>query len=78
MQAMSSPDFRDPEGRFYVARHVARYGDADEAPRQLDAIVNDGSFVVRRWRHSIDSRVLRSDLGPIAFTSSKAACDAAG
>ena len=78
MHAMSSPDFRDPEGPFYVARHVARYGDADEAPRQLDAIVNDGSFVIRRWRHSIDSRVLRFGLGPIAFTSSKAACDAAG
>jgi hypothetical protein len=42
MKAMLSPDFRDPEGRFYVARHVARYGDADEALTQLKGIVADG------------------------------------
>jgi TolB-like protein len=42
MQAMLSPDFRDPEGRFYVARHVARYGDADVALAQLEGIVADG------------------------------------
>ena len=42
MKAMLSPDFRDPEGRFYVARHVARYGDADEALTQLEAVVADG------------------------------------
>ena len=44
MQAMLSPDFRDPEGRFYVARHVARYGDADVALTQLEGIVADGFF----------------------------------
>src|SRR5262249_11796107 len=27
VKAMLSPDFRDPEGRFYVARHLARHGD---------------------------------------------------
>jgi TolB-like protein len=42
MKAMLSPDFRDPEGRFYVARHVARYGDADEALTQLEGVVADG------------------------------------
>lgn len=42
MQAMLAPDFRDPEGRFYVARHTARYGDADAALAQLDGIVADG------------------------------------
>ena len=42
MKAMLSPDFRDPEGRFYVARHVARYGDADEALAQLEGVVADG------------------------------------
>jgi len=42
IQAMLSPDFRDPEGRFYVARHVARYGDADAALSQLEGIVADG------------------------------------
>ena len=42
MQAMLSPEFRDPEGRFYVARHVARYGDADAALAQLEGIVADG------------------------------------
>jgi tetratricopeptide (TPR) repeat protein len=44
MQAMLSPGFRDPEGRFYVARHVARHGDADEALAQLEGIVADGFF----------------------------------
>jgi TolB-like protein len=39
---MLSPDFRDPEGRFYVARHIARHGVADEAVTQLEAIVADG------------------------------------
>ena len=42
MKATLSPDFRDPEGRFYVARHVARYGDADEALTQLEGVVADG------------------------------------
>jgi len=42
MKAMLSPDFRDPEGRFYVARHVARYGDTDEALTQLEGVVADG------------------------------------
>jgi len=42
MKAMLSPDFRDPEGRFYVARHVARHGDADEALTQLEGVVADG------------------------------------
>ena len=42
MKAMLSPDFRDPEGRFYVARHVARFGDADEALTQLEGVVADG------------------------------------
>ena len=42
VKAMLSPDFRDPEGRFYVARHVARYGDADEALAQLEGVVADG------------------------------------
>jgi TolB-like protein len=42
MKAMLSPDFRDPERRFYVARHVARYGDADEALAQLEGVVADG------------------------------------
>lgn len=42
IQAMLSPDFRDPEGRYYVARHVARYGDPDLALAQLEAIVADG------------------------------------
>ena len=42
MKAMLSPDFRDPEGRFYVARHVARYGDAGEALTQLEGVVADG------------------------------------
>ena len=42
MKAMLSPDFRDPEGRFYVARHVARYGDGDEALTQLEGVVADG------------------------------------
>ena len=42
MKAMLSPDFRDPEGRFYVARHVARYGDADDALAQLEGVVADG------------------------------------
>jgi hypothetical protein len=44
MQALLSPDFRDPEGRFYVARHIARHGEAGEALRQLEAIVADGFF----------------------------------
>lgn len=44
IQAMLSPDFRDPEGRFYVARHVARYGDADQAIAQLEGIIADGFF----------------------------------
>ena len=42
MKAMLSPDFRDPEGRFYVARHVAHYGDADDALAQLEGVVADG------------------------------------
>ena len=42
MKAMLSPDFRDPEGRFYVARHVARHGDADDALEQLEGVVADG------------------------------------
>ncbi len=42
MRAMLSPDFRDPEGRFYVARHVARHGDADAALAQLEGVVADG------------------------------------
>src|SRR5262249_12306294 len=41
-QAMLSPDFRDPEGRFYVARHDARYGNAARAIDQLEGIVADG------------------------------------
>jgi len=41
-RAMLSPDFRDPEGRFYVARHIARHGAAGEAVTQLEAIVADG------------------------------------
>ena len=41
---MLSPDFRDPEGRFYVARMVARFGDADQALAQLEGIVADGFF----------------------------------
>ena len=44
VQAMLSPDFRDPEGRFYVARHIARHGDADQALAQLEGIVADGFF----------------------------------
>lgn len=44
IQHMLSPDFRDPEGRFYVARHVAKYGDADRALEQLEGIVADGFF----------------------------------
>ena len=42
IQGMLSPDFRDPEGRYYVARHVARYGDPDLALSQLEGIVADG------------------------------------
>jgi TolB-like protein len=42
IQGMLSPDFRDPEGRLYVARHVARYGDAEQALAQLEGIVADG------------------------------------
>jgi hypothetical protein len=42
VQAMLSPDFRDPEGRFYIARHIARHGDAEQALAQLDGIVADG------------------------------------
>jgi DNA-binding winged helix-turn-helix (wHTH) protein len=42
--AMLSPDFRDPEGRFYVARHVARYGDGMQALAELERIVADGFF----------------------------------
>jgi TolB-like protein/tetratricopeptide (TPR) repeat protein len=42
MRGMLSPDFRDPEGRFYVARHVARHGDADDALTQIEGIVADG------------------------------------
>jgi DNA-binding winged helix-turn-helix (wHTH) protein/tetratricopeptide (TPR) repeat protein len=42
--AMLSPDFRDPEGRFYIARHVARHGDADQAITQLEGVVADGFF----------------------------------
>jgi hypothetical protein len=42
MLAMVSPDFRDPEGRFYVARHVARHGDATQALSLLEGIVADG------------------------------------
>jgi TolB-like protein len=42
MEAMLAPDFRDPEGRFYVARHVARFGDADAALAQLEGITRDG------------------------------------
>ena len=42
MKAMLSPNFRDPEGRFYIARHVARYGDADDALGQLEGVVADG------------------------------------
>ncbi|MGH7524711.1 MAG: winged helix-turn-helix domain-containing protein [Gemmatimonadales bacterium] len=42
VRAMLSPDFRDPEGRFYVARHIARHGDADEALAQLERIAVDG------------------------------------
>ena len=42
MKALLSPDFRDPEGRFYVARHVAHYGDADDALAQLEGVVADG------------------------------------
>jgi TolB-like protein len=42
VRAMLSPDFRDPEGRFYVARHIARHGDADEALAQLERITVDG------------------------------------
>ena len=41
---MLSPDFRDPEGRFYVARHIARCGDPDQALTQLEGIVADGFF----------------------------------
>jgi hypothetical protein len=44
VKAMLSPDFRDPEGRFYVARHIARYGDAREAIAQLERIIADGFF----------------------------------
>jgi DNA-binding winged helix-turn-helix (wHTH) protein len=44
IQQVLSPDFRDPEGRFYVARHVARYGDTNQAIDQLEGIVNDGFF----------------------------------
>jgi len=42
IQHMLSPDFRDPEGRFYVARHVAKYGDAGRALEQLEGVVADG------------------------------------
>jgi TolB-like protein len=42
MKAMLLPDFRDPEGRFYVARHIARYGDADDALARLEGVVADG------------------------------------
>lgn len=42
IQRMLSPDFRDPEGRLYVARHVAKYGDAECALEQLEGIVADG------------------------------------
>jgi hypothetical protein len=59
MQAMLSPGFRDPEGRFYVARHVARHGDADEALAQLEGIVADGFFcypVLARDRERLCSR----------------------
>ncbi len=44
VQAMLSPDFRDPEGRFYVARHIARHGDPDQALAQLEGIIADGFF----------------------------------
>lgn len=42
IQHMLSPDFRDPEGRFYVARHVAKYGEAGRALEQMDGVVADG------------------------------------
>ena len=108
MQAILSPDCRDLE-RFYVARHVARFGDADEALRQLDAIVNDGFscdpvlardawFDALRKRGAFEALLSRCEeryraaltaldrlegptgfgLAPIAFTSQKAAGDAAG
>jgi hypothetical protein len=57
---MLAPDFRDPEGRLYVARHVARYGDADQAMEQLDAIVADGFS----WRRPRD----RTTLPPTSHT----------
>jgi len=42
IQHMLSPDFRDPEGRFYVARHVAKYGEAGRALEQMEGVVADG------------------------------------
>ncbi len=44
IQRMLSPDFRDPEGRFYVARHVAKHGDAHRALELLEGVVADGFF----------------------------------
>jgi hypothetical protein len=35
---MLSPDFRDLEGRFSVARHVARYGDVERASRHAASL----------------------------------------
>ena len=34
----------DPEGRFYVARHLAYLGDRDGALDLLDHVVKDGFF----------------------------------
>ena len=37
-----SSDFRDPEGLFYLTRHLARLGDATSAMRLLDRVAAGG------------------------------------
>jgi hypothetical protein len=63
VRRVAATDFRDPEGLFYLARHLAHVKEKDAAVQLLQRVVRGGSVAIQPWsqiRGSIRSAICRN------------------